>query len=166
MNDFVVTINNSKKEIKLIENSTLTIGGRKFSYEFFPVNAHTYSLKLNNKVYEISGERINGNKISVSIKGKYFEADVKTALQEKASELLEKSLLHSKHTEVKAPMPGLILKIKKQAGDDVAQGDSVIILEAMKMENDLRAPSSGKITSIKVKEGAAVEKNAHLFTIE
>ena len=63
-------------------------------------------------------------------------------------------------------MPGMILKVKKQPGDEVIQGESVMILEAMKMENDLRAPVSGIIKSINVKEGIAVEKGTVLFTIE
>ncbi|MBE0570913.1 MAG: hypothetical protein IH618_05145 [Ignavibacteriaceae bacterium] len=66
---------------------------------------------------------------------------------------------------VKAPMPGLILRIKKNVGEKVEQGESVIILEAMKMENDLKAPASGIIESIFVTEGSAVEKGFNLFTI-
>jgi biotin carboxyl carrier protein len=60
----------------------------------------------------------------------------------------------------------MVLKIKKQVGDKVIQGDSVLILEAMKMENDLRAHISGKIISINVKEGMTVEKGYSLFIIE
>jgi biotin carboxyl carrier protein len=68
--------------------------------------------------------------------------------------------------DVKAPMPGLILKIRKKAGETVEQGESLIILEAMKMENDLKAPASGIIKSILVSEGSAVEKGVVLFSIE
>jgi pyruvate carboxylase subunit B len=63
-------------------------------------------------------------------------------------------------------MPGLILKIRKNVGDKVEQGESVIILEAMKMENDLKAPASGQIKKIFVTEGSAVEKGSALFSIE
>ena len=87
-------------------------------------------------------------------------------MQEKASKLIELRTIFRHKLEVKAPMPGMVLKIKKQAGDDVMQGDSVLILEAMKMENDLRAHISGKIKSINVKEGMAVEKGYSLFIIE
>jgi biotin carboxyl carrier protein len=67
---------------------------------------------------------------------------------------------------VKAPMPGLILKVRKKVGEQVELGESVIILEAMKMENDLKAPASGIITELKVTEGMPVEKNTLLFSIE
>ena len=62
-------------------------------------------------------------------------------------------------------MPGLILKIRKKVGEKVEQGESVIILEAMKMENDLKAPASGIIDNILVSEGSAVEKGVVLFSI-
>jgi len=63
-------------------------------------------------------------------------------------------------------MPGIILKIKKQSGQQVQRGDSVIILEAMKMENEIKATSSGIITELKISEGQSVEKNAFLFAIK
>jgi biotin carboxyl carrier protein len=70
------------------------------------------------------------------------------------------------HSEIKSPMPGLILKLKKKTGDEVEAGEPVLILEAMKMENELRSPSKGKIREILVKEGIAVEKGAVLFIID
>jgi pyruvate carboxylase subunit B len=63
-------------------------------------------------------------------------------------------------------MPGLILKIRKSVGEKVEQGESVIILEAMKMENDLKAPASGYIENIFVTEGSAVEKGTTLLSID
>jgi biotin carboxyl carrier protein len=63
-------------------------------------------------------------------------------------------------------MPGMILKLKKNPGDSVFAGDSVLILEAMKMENDVKAPTDGKITEVNVKEGIAVDKGDLLFAIE
>ena len=62
-------------------------------------------------------------------------------------------------------MPGMIIKIKKKAGEKVNSGESILILEAMKMENDIRSPISGIIENIKINEGKTVEKGAKLFTI-
>jgi biotin carboxyl carrier protein len=63
-------------------------------------------------------------------------------------------------------MPGMVLRLKKRVGDTVEMGESVVILEAMKMENDLRSPSSGIIKEVIVKEGVSVEKDSILLTIE
>lgn len=65
-----------------------------------------------------------------------------------------------------APMPGTILKIAKKAGDTVAEGDIVLILEAMKMENEILAPRAGKISSIAVNEGASVNTGDTLAVID
>lgn len=67
--------------------------------------------------------------------------------------------------EVKAPMPGTILDVKVQAGQSVKKGDVLVILEAMKMENEICAPSDGKITGVNVRKGDSVETQALLCTI-
>ncbi len=59
-------------------------------------------------------------------------------------------------TQVKAPMPGNILDVKVSVGDTVAEGDVLMILEAMKMENEILAPAAGKVASVQVAKGASV----------
>lgn len=68
-------------------------------------------------------------------------------------------------TPLRAPMPGTILKIVADAGSTVKQGDVVMILEAMKMENDIVAPCDGKVTSLLIQSGQSVETNQLLATI-
>lgn len=65
-----------------------------------------------------------------------------------------------------APMPGLILDVKVQAGDQVRAGEYLLVLEAMKMENTLTAPRDGVVKSVAVKKGQSVEKNQLLIEIE
>lgn len=66
---------------------------------------------------------------------------------------------------VNAPMPGTVLEVKVNVGDTVKEGQAVVVLEAMKMENDIVATKSGKITSIAVKKGDTVNSNDLLVTI-
>ncbi len=68
-------------------------------------------------------------------------------------------------TQVQAPMPGNILEIKVAVGDSVAEGDLLMILEAMKMENEILAPVAGKVAGIQVAAGAAVNSNDVLVVI-
>jgi oxaloacetate decarboxylase alpha subunit/pyruvate carboxylase subunit B len=68
--------------------------------------------------------------------------------------------------KVIAPMPGKIVNYEKQVGEEVAEGETVVILEAMKMENTLPAPSDGKIKSINYNPGDAVSKGDVLCIIE
>ena len=66
---------------------------------------------------------------------------------------------------VKAPMPGNIMKVNCKAGDSVKKGDVLIVLEAMKMENDICAPADGVVASVEVAQGATVETDAVLVTL-
>ncbi|MDR3611288.1 MAG: biotin/lipoyl-binding protein [Ignavibacteriaceae bacterium] len=166
MSEFIVTVNSKKKNVKIPGNSIIYVNDIEYNQELYYLSGDTYMLKVNNKMYEISAGRIDHERYSVSIDGKNLEVLIRTSLQEKAAKLGELKAAVTHKMERKAAMPGLVLKIKKQAGDSVVQGESVMILEAMKMENDVRAQVSGKIKSINVKEGMAVEKGFTLFTIE
>ncbi len=66
---------------------------------------------------------------------------------------------------VRAPMPGLVVRLEVQEGQRVAAGAPLIVVEAMKMENELRAPRAGRVAKIHVKRGAAVERGAVLVTL-
>ncbi|KHJ37088.1 glutaconyl-CoA decarboxylase subunit gamma [Pedobacter glucosidilyticus] len=65
--------------------------------------------------------------------------------------------------ELKAPMPGLVLQVMVQAGDEIKKGDNLLVLEAMKMENILKAPADATVKSILIKAGDKVEKNEVLI---
>jgi pyruvate carboxylase subunit B len=67
---------------------------------------------------------------------------------------------------LKAPMPGLIVRIHVQVGDQVQAGQGLVVMEAMKMENELRATAAGRVKSIIVTTGTAVEKGALLIELE
>ena len=67
---------------------------------------------------------------------------------------------------VAAPMPGNILSVNVAAGDAVKKGQVLMVLEAMKMENEIMAPHDGKVTAVAVTKGAAVESGALLCTIQ
>ena len=68
--------------------------------------------------------------------------------------------------EVKAPMPGIILEMKAQPGDKVNKGDTLLILEAMKMENAILSPKDGVVKSVWSETGDTVDKNKLLVELE
>jgi acetyl/propionyl-CoA carboxylase alpha subunit len=67
---------------------------------------------------------------------------------------------------VTAPMPGLVVKIEVEVGQQVAAGQGVVIVEAMKMENELKAPADGVVARVEISEGQTVEKGATLIVLE
>ena len=166
MNDYVVTLNGKKDNLKVINNHLVVNGDKEYQVELSEINKNSYLLRVDNKVYEVAVDRKNNETYSFLLDGFYFQTEVRTQLQEKARELLSNKESATHHDIIKAPMPGLILKVKKKEGDDVEIGESVAILEAMKMENEIRSPVSGKIKEILVKEGISVEKDEIIISIE
>ncbi len=111
-----------------------------------------YRVTVNGSLYEIEVEEMDASAVSAAPAAKAAApAPVAAAPAEGA--------------QVKAPMPGTILDVKVQAGQSVKKGDVLIILEAMKMENEIQAPCDGKITGVNVRKGDSVETQALLCTI-
>jgi biotin carboxyl carrier protein len=114
-------------------------------------NAEIIKADFDTKTFKI---RVNGEIIDISVKDKFDELLEKMGMKQTSGNKLK---------EIKAPMPGLILDIKVAEGDLVKAGEPLLILEAMKMENIIKAPSEGTVKAIKVKKGASVEKNQILI---
>lgn len=165
MNDFIVSLNNKKRTIKILNDNSVLIDGNQCDVELSKVNDYLYLLKVENKVYEITTTKLSNEKYSFLLDGHNFETTVRTSLKEKAVEYLRNKENLNHKDEVVAPMPGLIVSLKKKAGDEVKIGDSLLTLEAMKMENDLRSPASGTIKKVNYKEGENVEKGAVILII-
>ena len=100
--------------------------------------------------------KINGEQFTVNLKDKMDILLEKMGISNVAS---------NKIKEIKAPMPGLVLELKVAVGDSLQKGDPVLILEAMKMENVLKAAGEGTIKSIEIKQGDAVEKGQVLIRL-
>ncbi len=99
--------------------------------------------------------RINGNKYSIMVKDRFDGLLHDLGMDSQTS---------SKLDNMKAPMPGLVLDVRVSEGQQVMKGDSIIVLEAMKMENILKAQADGTVKNISVKKGDKVEKNQVMIT--
>ncbi len=95
-----------------------------------------------------------------------FEIQRETLRDKLAKQLQKESGSHSSTVTLRAPMPGLITKLLKAEGATVHLGEGILIVEAMKMENEIKSPKAGTIKKIFVKEKQTVEKSDQLFTIE
>lgn len=133
--------------------------------EIIPLSENLYQVSDGDHIYEINVEPIvngssrayfNGNILPFEIHNYYGE------VFEKMSE----DHLNQKNAIIKAPMPGLISKLKVVVGQEIQVGESLLILEAMKMENELKSPIDGVVKQINVELGATINKNAPLITIE
>lgn len=102
----------------------------------------------------------------VNIRGTYHDAVVKTRKQLLLEQYGGSSNSSTLHKDVKAPMPGLVLRVAVETGSMIKKGEPLLVLEAMKMENEIGAPCNGVVTSVHVAQGDAVGKNALLIEID
>lgn len=100
---------------------------------------------------------VNGNKYEVNIDNELDQLIQKLGLTINGKQ---------KDNNIKSPMPGLILDVMVKEGQEVKEGDTLLVLEAMKMENMLAAPKDGVIKKVAVAKGNAVEKNQLLIELE
>lgn len=133
-----------------------------------------YKIKVDGKIYEVEVEEVGGNESSagtisttqpVAIKAKEETINQKTAKSSSniASDKAPTSAVAGE--KVVAPMPGKILKINVSEGDTIKEGDTLLILEAMKMENEIFAETSGKIKKINVSVNDMVDTGNVLVII-
>lgn len=130
-----------------------------------------FSLLLEGRSYEVFARHMtrptekNSQIYEICINGQCFEVTAEDERARALAELIEGSV-HSGEVTIYAPMPGLVVGILLEPGDEVKAGQPVIVLEAMKMENDLTSPIKGKIKKIAVQKGQTVDQAAALVVID
>jgi biotin carboxyl carrier protein len=98
---------------------------------------------------------------SVFVNEKYFKLEKKSALR-----ILNGAKSKIRKREIKTTMPGRIVRILAAAGEEIQEGQAVLVLEAMKMQNEIKSPQAGRLTYLRLKPGDHVETGALLFSVE
>lgn len=124
-----------------------------------------YLIKVNGKEYEVEVEKIGGDSIQVSrsVETKRevpTTAKTETAVNEKSAKTGTVG-----NIKISAPMPGTILGVEVKVGDKVDKGQTLAILEAMKMENEIAAPEDGTVSSVNIATGDTVESGQLLISL-
>jgi acetyl/propionyl-CoA carboxylase alpha subunit len=124
-------------------------------------------VKLGTHVYRVVAEKRRGRgKYTLWVDGYRLETE---ALDERTRSIRDLSAATAGPTgpaPIIAPMPGLIVRLNVSVGDRVEAGQGLVVMEAMKMENELRATSSGRVKSVEVSPGTVVEKGTLLVALE
>lgn len=128
-------------------------------------NHKFFDLIFRGKVFhgEIQEEKTEERKLSIKINHRIFEVRKKHELDDLIASLGFDKVQIKKIKDFKSPMPGRIVSIHVNEGQEVAPGDALLSLEAMKMENTLKADGKGIVKLILVKEGSIVEKGGVLI---
>ncbi len=136
------------------------MGGKKYQVAAEFVNRDEFILNIDGKIYEVIVSTTS-NSYRVFLNGKYIQVEKKSAIQMLGS---KRSLAERKI--IRTSMPGRIVKVLEKEGSEIKEGQPVIILEAMKMHNEIKSPQPGKILKIGPSVGDSVEAGALLFTVE
>lgn len=164
-----ITINGKttlKSELSFNNNKVSgTLNGKKIEADILNAGNQEYHLLLNNQSYNILVVKTDyaEKKLTLKINGKKYVLDVKDKYDELLHNLGLDNVAAKKINEIKAPMPGMVLNILVGEGQQIKKGDSLLVLEAMKMENVLKSPTDGVIKKVVATKGTAVEKNQLLI---
>ena len=107
-----------------------------------------------------------GTEWVVTLRGRRIPVTVRTWRERLLAEAETASRVHSGPTAVKATLPGLVVAVAVAAGDDVDEGASLLTIEAMKMQNEVRSPRAGRVVELAVEAGQAVATGAVLLRLE
>jgi len=144
------------------------INGKMFHPDIVKLEDGSLSILLEGKSHELrivqSDDALKS--FSVSINNVMTQIELKDETDLLLQKLGMSATARNKLNELKAPMPGLVLKVLVSVGDTVKKGDSLLVLEAMKMENVIKATGEGKVKAIKIDPQDKVEKNHVLIVFE
>lgn len=163
----IIKINDTKDLNVLVEDGAVQINDTNVAWDLQPLPDGTFSILANGKSYNAIVEQIDrdAKEMQLKINGNAYKVGIK----EPIDQLLQKMGLNinsvKKADAIKAPMPGLVLKILVSEGQSIKKGEPVLILEAMKMENVFKAPADAVVKAIKVEERKAVEKGEVLIEL-
>jgi biotin carboxyl carrier protein len=158
-------VNEQEFDIEINEDGRILVNGQARAIDFRVLRqGELYSLLVDNASYEgVVEER--DDLYHVLMSGDMYEVKV----TDERSRRLESAFMAfgdtSGEVSIRAPMPGLIARVPVEEGQPVTKGETVVILESMKMENELKSPRDGTVRRVKVAEGDNVEQNKLLVTI-
>ena len=162
---YKIKVNNSSDFNFEKKENSWQLNGKDFNFDLIENTKTSFHVLKDNKSYnvEIVNHNVTEKTLQLKINQTIYDVSVKDKYDELLHQLGLDKALSNKLTNIKAPMPGLVLNILVAEGIEVKKGDALIVLEAMKMENILKAPADAKVKSVSVKKGMAVEKNQILI---
>jgi len=162
---YVTTVHNKRFEIEILADGSISVDGKKRDVDFIALGPAMYSILAENVSHELTIEE-RDDEIEVLMRGRLYSNRV---LDERALLMAQRSGgfgNDSGEINIKSPMPGLIVAVRVEVDQEVKAGDTVVILESMKMQNELKAARDGVVVSVNVEPGQTVEQNKVLMTIQ
>ncbi len=151
-----------------IKSNNITLNGETITPDWTFIGENKYHAIINNQslTIELGGVDETGKQMSILVNGVKYQVDLQNQFDALLKKLGMDKLAAGKVNNIKAPMPGLVLRINVAVGDVINKGDALLVLEAMKMENVIKAAGDGVVKKINAVEKTAVEKGSILIEFE
>jgi biotin carboxyl carrier protein len=162
---YVSTLADHEYIVEIIDECHVMIDGKVFLVDFNDViDQPVYSLIIDGKSYEALVYPIEET-WEVLLHGHLYSAKVEDERELRLRAASGKNLSSGTEFHLKAPMPGMVVSVAVDEGQEVIRGELLVILESMKMQNELKSPRDGVITRLKVKSGDSVEQHQTLLSV-
>jgi pyruvate carboxylase subunit B len=163
---YFVTIGDKELEVEL-GSGGIWVDGEELLADLVEMDGtQVHSLLLGKKSHRILAARNGTEEWTLHLSGRHLRAQVVDELTRGIRELTAVKERRRGPKALRAPMPGLVIQVDAQEGDEVVQGQGLVIVEAMKMENELKSEGKGKISRILVEPGEIVQKDQLLMEFE
>jgi biotin carboxyl carrier protein len=165
---YTITVNGETVHSVSLKDGQITLDGKLFEADVLKISDSEFHIIRNNRSYNIlitelkRGEK----KMTVKVNGTKYSTVAKDRLDDLLHAMGMDKATAQKVSEVKAPMPGLVLRVMVEGGQKIKKGDALVVLEAMKMENILKSPADAVVKKISVTKGDKVEKNQVMMVME
>jgi biotin carboxyl carrier protein len=152
---------NDRFSFEADDKNGFILNGESFEGNVSRLSASRFHMLHNNRSYttEIFNVDKEEKTCTVKVNGRLYRVEVKDQFDQLLQQLGMDPAAGHKAADLKAPMPGLVLQVLVKEGDEIRKGDNILVLEAMKMENILKAPADCIIKTVKASAGDKVEKN-------
>jgi biotin carboxyl carrier protein len=147
---------------------TVILNGHAVNADVVKLDKNKFHVIINNSSYniELLAKDENAKNQIILVNGQKQNVEIKDKYDDLLKQLGMDKLMGNKANLLKAPMPGLVLKVLVTEGQSVKKGDGLLILEAMKMENIIKATSDGMVKKIHIEEKNIVDKNQKMIEFE
>jgi len=163
---YIVTVLGREVEVE-VDGEQVTVGGRSHAATLGAApGTPVRQLLLDGRPESVAVESAGGGRWAVTRAGERWDVEVVDERTRHIRSLAGSGDKARGQAVLKAPMPGLVVRVQVEAGTAVVAGSGVIVLEAMKMENELRAAAAGTVRVVRVQQGEAVEKGQVLVEFE
>jgi len=163
---YITTINDKEFMVEIVDDHHVTINGQTYKVDFEAVSGQpVYSLIVDGKSHE-AYVRESDDEWQVLLKGRLYPARVEDEREKRLRAAAGGGVAESGEYHLKAPMPGLVVAIPVEEGQEIKKGQVLLILESMKMQNELKSPRDGVVSRIKVKAGESVEQKQALLSVQ